>query len=103
MAPLWRELAWGVTYNNKNLATFSCLRLFFARTAFQFEQNTQVTVDICSKGGAAEVYIHSKLRIYPFIWLQLVENLVCAYQTTALSVSRLLKKEWRYLPRSNTQ
>lgn len=28
-APLWRELAWGVTYNNTNLATFSCLRRFF--------------------------------------------------------------------------
>lgn len=48
--------------------------LFFAPTAFQFEQITQVTVDICTKGGAAEVFINSKLRIYPLIWLQLVEK-----------------------------
>ena len=47
---------------------------FFAPTAFQFEQITQVTVDICTKGGAAEVFINSKLRIYPLIWLQLVEK-----------------------------
>lgn len=43
-------------------------------------------------------------RIYPFILLQLVENLVCAFQRTASTVSRLSKKECRYLSlsRKNT-
>lgn len=103
IASLWRELAWDVKYNNnkKNLPTFICLRLFFflfssffcAPTAFQFEQNTKVTADICSKGGAAGVYVYSKLRRH--VYLSTTRgNLVCAFHRTAVSASAL-SEEWR--------
>lgn len=104
IASLWRELAWDVKYNNnkKNLPTFICLRLFFlfffplfffAPTAFQFEQNTKVTADICSKGGAAGVYVYSKLRRH--VYLSTTRgNLVCAFHRTDVSASPL-SEEWR--------
>lgn len=72
---------------------FSFFPLFFAPTAFQFEQNTKVTVDIFSKGGAAGVYVYSKLRRH--VYLSTARgNLVCAFHRTAVSASPL-SEEWR--------